>query len=100
DRGLANPVPVPAPRTRFRPTKPLKSLICDGSERPCSGIPAGRTGKWWMKIPNGETPPGIGFGRALLGAAVLASSGVHKFDVKAKAVAPAALSTNFRRERP
>ena len=43
----------------MRPTKPLKSVMCAGSLRAESGVLFAITVKWWIKIPNGETPPGM-----------------------------------------
>ena len=54
------------PLTQFSPTNPLKSVICDGSLRASSAVAVGSAGKWWMKMPSGDTPPGIGLGAALL----------------------------------
>src|SRR5262245_35169129 len=56
----------PAPRMRFNPTKPLKSVICDGSLRLANGAAVGRAPKWWIKIPKGDPPPGMGCGSLLL----------------------------------
>src|SRR5258708_36167679 len=59
----------------------------------------GTGGKWWMKIPNGVTPPGIGRGKtvATVSKSAFASWGSQTPAVTAAPPASAAEPRNLRR---
>jgi hypothetical protein len=90
-------VPVPPPRMCVNPTKPLKSVIWDGSLILARGT-AGLSGLWCTKIAKGARgapPPGIGLGRP-------SSSSSAWADVGYRRVPPAtvpALATRPRNAR-
>src|SRR6266498_2853078 len=92
--GMGSPVsgsvPIPVPSVSETPTKPVKSVMVEGS--------ALWPGKKKWKNPNGSSvPPGMGLG-SVEPLAAHASLGIHRLDVRATPVAPAAVRMNARRD--
>src|SRR5260370_21934834 len=83
---------VPVPRTSATPTKPLKSVIDDGST-------PGPKGTKWKAVPLTVVVAGVGRGGAMENDPADAAAG-HSSPLPSEAPAAAAPPTKARRESP